>query len=140
MITAVLTKVSSIKFYQFMLLILLLGTFDIINFVIDPERNQQTEIFGISAYHLPGFNPLLALLLILYVLINFNTVKTFILNLFNKRDRDKDMMIDFYHHKYFEYSTDELKDVFAAYDQYPLEAQIALKEIHQLRRLDIKEF
>jgi hypothetical protein len=101
---------------------LLLGTFNVLNF----EVARITINPG-------GFDPFLLLLLIIYYIINRRSVNR-ILFAFIYGDKKEignkhEKMVDFYFEKFKKCDTTELEQINKNFDEYPVEAQIALTKI-----------
>ncbi|MDB5135047.1 MAG: hypothetical protein JWP37_1650 [Mucilaginibacter sp.] len=110
-----------------MLMAMFLSALNIINFT--------SEIFkaGISnesnGFESLTVNPLALLLLVIYCLVNREAIKILLNGSNAEKMREQDRMIDFYYKKFISCSKDELNKVFESFDEYPIEAKMALKKI-----------
>jgi hypothetical protein len=127
----IITKVIKLKktFYGVFTL-LALATFNLIHFsfVIINSRLQYTDN-GV-AYHGVGMNLIVLLLLIIYVAANKGLVvnlKKFLIR--GSDDEQNEKMIAFYYQQFNSCSNQEFEKAIKILDEYPIEAQIALKSI-----------
>ncbi len=113
----------------FLLIILLFNVFDFSYTVV--EGNVSTT------YHSSRFNgiinPIVFIILIVYIIVNIDALVAFyqLLTKGSEKDQEEDKIkkIDFYYKKFSNCSDTELTGVFKMYNDYPDEAQIALKRI-----------
>ncbi|MDB5023102.1 MAG: hypothetical protein JWP78_857 [Mucilaginibacter sp.] len=104
------------------LILLLLGTINIINFT--------AEVFKLSYFGMGSdsnslsLNPIGLPLLIIYCIVNRSAVKGIAERLTYGPDMDQ-----FYYKKFNSNSQDELNKIFADFNDYPPEAQIALNKL-----------
>ena len=131
-----LFKVRKLPYLIFFILIF--SSIDFLAYVPQFSR-EDTSGTGLLSFQPPGFNPVCILMLILYWLVNFNSIRNSFWALFDKR-RHRDIMIEFYRDQFFNLPPDELEEALNIYDKYPEEAQFALREIHQKRKLNIRQF
>jgi hypothetical protein len=96
----------------------------------------QSDDFIISYL---GINPFVLLLILIYFFINRSTIMSHIRRLTEGTEEEISLRfknkVKFYYDKFNLYTSDELKDVYKIYDEYPEEAKMALREIHEERNL-----
>jgi hypothetical protein len=113
--------------------LLLLSAFNILNFTI--ETNSKSFSFGIGgmALNLPGVNLIFFTALLIYSLINRKTITLFFKKTFRPSEEEllkkQKTMTAFYFGKFVNYNSEEIEEVFKNYNDYPHEAQVALKQI-----------
>ena len=131
----------------FVLFLLILGVFNLLVF------SASIFTFGVVRYiykqdtiiiPFPGINPLFLLIAFLYFLFNSKLLIAHYHNLKygSKKDIELNLKnrIEFYYNKFNSYESENLKKVYNIYKDYPDEAQIALKRIHEERKLNYIEF
>jgi hypothetical protein len=124
-------------FGQYLLLVLILicmtNAFEIHYQIGDVTYSSKT-VFSLGAI---SFNPGSFLLLILYCLINrrnlINILSKIRFGSEEERINKQTKMIDFYYSQFKESNAEELEKALGFFKDYPEEAQIALKKIHQER-------
>lgn len=81
----------------------------------------------------PEINPLMLLLLIIYLLINKTEVKKTFNGIFfpnaEEQQQDQQRQIDFYYRKFDACSKEELEKIIDNFGQYPVPAQLALDKL-----------
>jgi len=133
------------KFLVFYLLIL--GLFNVVVF------SAYLFSFG-SVYYIykgdnlviafPGINPFFLLITLIYFVFNSKVLIDLYYRLMNGSDAEillkMESGVKFYYEKFNSYSSESLKDVYKIYNEYPDEAQIALKKINKERYLNYLDF
>jgi hypothetical protein len=129
--------------HRLVIWLLLLATFNILIF------SASISTFGAVHYLYKendvivfsfGLNPLFLLILIVYCVINRNLLRRLYYGSDKERIEKINAGVDFYYNKFNSYDSEELHSVFKSYKDYPNEAQLALKKIHQEKGLDLIEF
>jgi len=91
-----------------------------------------------------GINPMFLFILVIYTIINIKRISSHFGMLFGRtiKDRDEELKskVNFYYEKFSSYSSEDLVMLFKMYEEYPVEAQIALKKIHKEKNLTYMEF
>ena len=117
--------------------LLFIPLFQLLNFSYSVTQGDTTETRYSGHFNGFGVDPLVFLLLILYLLIN----KAAIINVlgFGKLDTERDReekykrLMNFYYQKFEPYSDNEFIEILKRYDQYPAEAQSAIDKIKSER-------
>ncbi|MDB5158532.1 MAG: hypothetical protein JWR50_3239 [Mucilaginibacter sp.] len=146
LILGVILKVSNKEKGKFVVLLLLvLSTFGIINFVVATVARVGTPVSDSFAFiQYPGIDPITLLILIIYCIVNRNFFFECYSLLFHGSKQyqrsESDKKVEFYYKKFVESTNDELVGFYKMYNEYPVEAQVALKQIHEERNLNILSF
>ena len=85
------------------------------------------------SYNGLGFNVLAFLILIVYIFINFDFIKSLLSASIEEEERKKVNMINFYYEKFSATDNEEFKNILKIFSEYPEEAQIALTKIEKER-------
>ena len=129
------------------LILLLLATLNVINFTI----GVSSVHFGILgkdgdsiSYQYPGIDPFFLLGLLIYWIINRKAVRQIWETLYYGSEKEQVIevksKVDFYYQKFKDCKEEELKQIFNMYNDYPSEAQCALRKIHEERNLSLVNF
>ncbi len=122
--------------------LLLLSTVGILNYIVSMIArvgSSSTDTFSFIQY--PGIDPLTLPILIIYCVINRSFFWECYSLLFHGskeyRQSESDKKVDFYYKKFTESTDEELVRIYSMYNEYPVEAQVALQNIKQERNLDV---
>jgi hypothetical protein len=103
-----------------------------LRYTIGDSEYSSSTVFHMGSL---SFDPLAFLLLLFYCLINRrNILKLFFASEVEQTDKSN-KQIDFYYSKFNSYTHDELNDIFKMFKDYPPEAQLALRRIHEEKNL-----
>ncbi len=139
-----LIKRNPKNFFVFYLLIF--GVFNIFIFsafifTFGSVNYYKTDNFVIAFL---GINPFFVLIIFIYFLFNAKVLIAFFYTLKNGTDKEIalnfESKIKFYYEKFNLFESENLNDIYRIYKEYPKEAQIALKKIHEERELNYLEF
>jgi hypothetical protein len=116
---------------SFVFWLLVLAMFQVINFSIG--RSKLNFGYGDSNSFFIGFDPSLFLVFIMYSIIRRDIPGNIIRGIFKGSEKDqtdeRNKMIGFYYKKFISCDSEELKQIFGNFNEYPVEAQIALNKI-----------
>jgi hypothetical protein len=146
LIYGIFLKVKRYDKSRFVVICLLaLSTFGIINFVFATVARigeLPTNSFAFIQY--PGIDPITLLIFIIYCFVNRSFFWECYHLLFHgtgeAQKRESEKQIEFYYKKFSTIKNDDLERIFKIYNEYPVEAQMALKAIHEERRLKFLSF
>jgi hypothetical protein len=127
------------------IVLLLLSTFGIINFVVAMVARVGQPVSGAFSFiQYPGIDPITLLILIIYCIVNRSFFWECYSLLFHGskeyQESESDKKVDFYYKKFAESTDEELGGFYKIYNKYPEEAQIALKKLHEERDLNFISF
>jgi|GEM_PF-827986 len=114
--------------------LLILGTLNVLNFGIG-SVTLSFSIGNISDIptERPGINPIILLVLIAYYLVNKKSINRILNNTFKGTEEEQRIehqkTIDFYLKKFDACDEEEIKEILKNFNDYPNEAQIALRQI-----------
>ncbi len=146
LIYGIFLKIKNTDKSRFVVIVLLvLSTFGIINFVFATVArigDLPTNSFAFIQY--PGVDPITLLILIIYCVVN----RTFFFECYHllfhgsgeEQKLESEKQVEFYYKKFSTIKEDELESIFKIYNEYPIEAQMALKAIHEERGLNFLSF
>jgi len=126
------------KFRLSVLLLLSLGLFNIVSFTY--YKSTAAVGYGDNSGYIDLINPLILILIIIYVIVNRKFIRRYYTPNDKEYENHLNKMIDFYLDKFNSCSEEELNKALLIYDQYPSEAQIALKKLHDERQLKVLTF
>jgi len=87
-----------------------------------------------------GINPIFFLMLVIYSGLNYDIIRDFIYGSEKENFEKSKADIQFYYDKFNRYQAEELEAIYKMFNEYPIDAQIALKKIHKERDLAFIEF
>jgi|GEM_PF-4407199 len=123
------------KFRLSVFLLLALGLFNIVSFTY--YKTTAGVNYGERTAEIDLINPLILVLIIIYMIVNRRFIRRYYTPS-NKEEVDQQSkMVGFYFDKFNSCSEEELKNALSLYDQYPLEAQLALRKVHDERQFNI---
>ncbi len=113
-------------------LLLVLGTLSLLNFTI----GTITMAFFIGPLGI-GFNPVILIIMIAYYFVNKKPINQVLSKLTKgsaeERQTERQKLVDFYLHKFKTYDSSEFGIILKNFNEYPDEAQEAIKRICRLR-------
>ncbi len=125
------------KYSWFLIALLVLGVFQIVNFNI-LQMTFRAVISDTNSFSV-GFDYILFLLLVVYCILRRDLVKHIISVVFNgskeEQTQQENKMIAFYYDKFDSCNAEELTVILKNFGDYPLEAQKALNKIKVERNL-----
>ncbi len=125
---------------QFLLLSMLFFTlFNLIsvNYTVDNIEYSSSVTAHIGKL---SFNPIAFIFIIYFCIINRNSLLTSFFGDEKERDDKRNKLMQFYYDKFKNCTLEELEKFFEMFDDYPQEAQLALRKIHREKELSIKIF
>ncbi len=113
--------------------LLLLSTFNIINFYVAIINSSVYHINDRLIFNWPGFNIVAFIFLIVYSFTNSDSAIKFFRIIFKGSDSEQEekrnKMIDFYYNKFNGLEGNDFENVLKNLTDYPTEGQIAIKKI-----------
>jgi hypothetical protein len=113
---------------------LLVCLFNLITFTYTVDGGEYSSKSWLNIGHI-SFNPFTFLLLIIYGFIDRKYLTRFFKNVFygsKEEQTDKrTKLINFYYNKFVNCTAEEFDKIFDDFEQYPFEAQIAMKKIKE---------
>lgn len=125
--------------------LLALSTFGIINFVFATvARIGESPANSFAFIQYPGIDPITLLILIIYCFVNRSFFWECYHLLFHGSEEDQksesEKQVEFYYKKFSDSTDDELERFYKVYKEYPIEARVALKRIHEEKDLNFLSF
>jgi hypothetical protein len=132
-----LLKLKGAQYVLFFMMIILL--FQLVKFSFTITEGDASTTYHSGAFLSIGFSPIVFVEFIFFILINRKVLFFFFGNLFygytEERKEKQLKKIDFYYNTFRGYSGDALVEAFKMLDDYPAEAQTALKQIKEERNI-----
>jgi hypothetical protein len=138
-IISLIFRILKLRKGQYLLFILLLALLFNIRLSFRIANGDVSTTYYSERFPALGFNPIIFLVLILYVIVHRNVIISLFRKLFygseKEQDEKRNKNIAFYYDKFSGCSSEELESILKMYEDYPAEAQIALKRIQQDRKV-----
>jgi len=136
-ISIVFKRYNLVKAQYFLFVLLLILLFQTIHFTYTVTNDNTTTAYEES--HSVGINPIILIILIAFLVVNRKLRRNFLYGSDKEKKESFEKDVSFYYNKFNEISTDDLKDIFNMYKEYPKEAQVALLQIQRERELNYIE-
>lgn len=137
---ALLLRILNFRFNRYCVgCLIILGTLNILNFGIGTAVISFSvgNIYDVKADGL-GLNPIILFILIVYCFVNKKVINVIISELWNGSAKEQEdarqKNINFYLKKFEHCSADELECLLKKLNDYPVEAQIAIKKLTEQQK------
>ena len=117
--------------------LLILGTLNLLTFTIGKIAVSVGPISESGTEHL-GINPIILVILIVYYFVNRTPINRILsrtlIGTEEEQKQKRNKQIEFYFEKFSKCEPEEFEELLQRFDDYPVEAQVALKRITAMRK------